>query len=61
MGGVGAGHRQDGGRWAGALHSGGGPVPLQVVSGIPLLTRHYGDKFGRVRIWHHCLTRAFVQ
>ena len=61
VGGVGAGHWQDRGRWAGALHSGGGPVPLQVVSGIPVLTLHYRDKFGRIRIWRHCLTHAFVQ
>lgn len=44
MGGGGLGTDRMGGGWAGALHSARGPVPLQVVSGIPLLALRYGDK-----------------
>lgn len=69
VGGMGAGPRQGvGGRWARALHSVGEPVLLQVVSGVPLLALHSGDKlgrlvreFGRIRMGRHSLTRASVQ
>lgn len=44
MGGGGLGTDRMGGGWAEALHSAGGPVPLQVVSGIPLLALCYRDK-----------------